>query len=766
MAKISWLAAPVAGLMAALAILSPLSRPAVAAPIAEQQAGTALDDPTVQPRGEVPLSYFHTANAPVRLRDEAGQQDFFISMARTAVVKDAILSLRYTNSVSLRPGRSVLSVRLNETTLAQIKLDPAQPIGEARVRLPAEVWRAGYNKLTLAVTQHYTDACEDSEAPELWTEIDLARSRLSFELAPLNRPYLLSDLGALFSPGLGGQRQVTLLTAPKPAADRLRAEALPYVAEALALRRQFAPLTVEHANWQEGPAGYLPASASGAMHVMVGTPEQMAAVLRPQDLPVVDGPKVVLTNLGQGRSRLLISGRNDDEVIAAARTLTVMDDALTPDTQATFPGERKTPTPMPLEGRVFMQGEKAYRFSALGFQTATLQGAGTRQINVTLPLPADFYTYENAKVRLSLDFAYGAGMGPGSVVNFSVNGRRIHGMLLDNKDGESFRNYLFEFPVRLLAPGANTLQLEVSSRPQLVGGECSGIKGRHLLFQLFDTSSVTTPEAGHAAVLPDLARFAAAGFPYVSSTGKAAGTVYVGSPELMGGALTLIGKLSQTARGTVDGWRIETGLPKTVSGQAIVLASTAQLNSDSFGEWALSLARVKKWPYRALQDLRTVSEQPQLTLDSVESLLSKETRQPTPLATGETVSQRSSLGQRAVLTASRNPAGGPADTLTVIAADSADILRTRIAELVDPALWGQIRGDLIAWQGKDDPMFTIQVADHYEVGDGNKLLLLRLIVSTNPWYWLAGTAAASALATTLAWWLIRRRKQRFGGRQQ
>lgn len=765
MVKTSWLAVPAAGLLAvAAAITSFAASAAPLAPQVEALASDVLEDPTVRPRGEVALSYFSTANGPVRLRDESGQQDFFISMARTAVVKDAIVSLRYTNSVSLRPGRSVLAVRLNETTLAQIKLDPAQPIGEAKVRLPAELWRPGYNKLTLAVTQHYTDTCEDSEAPELWTEIDLSRSRLSYELAPLDRPYLLSDLGALFSPGLGGQRQVTLLTAPAPAADRLRSEALAYVAEALALRRQFAPLQVGHALWQEGRTGYLPAGTPGAVHVMVGSSAQLAAVLSPQELPVVDGPKVVLANLGQGRVRLIVTGRTDDEVIAAARTLTVMDDALTPDLQATFPGDHGAPKPLPLEGRVSMLGGKTYRFESLGYQTATLQGSGTRNINLVMPLAADFYTYENAKVRLSLDFAYGAGMGPGSVVNFSVNGRRIHGMLLDNKDGESFHGYLVEFPVRLLTPGANTLQFEVSSRPQLGGGECSGIKGRHLLFQMFDTSTVTMPEAGHAAVLPDLARFAAVGFPYVAPTGKAAGTVYVGSPELMGSALTLIGKMSQTARGAVDGWHVETGLPKSVPGQAIVLATTAQLGAENSGEWAQALARVKKWPYRALQDLRTVSEQPQLTLDNLGSLLSKEKHAAGPVSGGETVSQRSSLGQRAVLTAARNPSGGATDTLTVIAADGAAILNARVNDLVNPGLWGQIRGDLIAWQGKDEPMFTIQVADHYEVGNGDTFLLLRLIISTNPWYWLGGTAAASVLATVLAWWLLRRRKQRFLGR--
>ncbi|HLO75992.1 MAG TPA: cellulose biosynthesis cyclic di-GMP-binding regulatory protein BcsB [Magnetospirillum sp.] len=755
------------GLALAVSALAPQAG-AAPAPAAEPTAlPDGPDDPTVRPRGEVALSHFYAGSPTLRLRDDASQQDFFISMARTAVVKDAILDLHYINSALLKQGRSILSVRLNETTLAQIRLDPTQPMGQAKLRLPAELWRAGYNKLSVAVTQHYTDTCEDPESPELWTELDLARSRITFDMAPLDRPYLLSDLGSLFSPGLGGQRQVTLLTAPGGGADRLRREALPYVAQALALRRQFAPLQISHTPWLDARGAYLPqAGAQGAVHVVVGTSEQLAAILPPQDLPVVDGPKALLTGTGRGRARLVVTGRTDDEVIAAARNMAVMIDALTQDAQVTFPADGRTAPPLPLAGRASMEGGKTYRFEALGFQTIDLQGAGLRQVQVQLPLPADFYTHENAKGQLSLDFAYGAGMGPGSVVNITLNGKRVHGLLMDNKDGESFHKYLIQIPVRLMVPGANVLTLDISTRPQIAGGDCTGVKSRHLLFQLFSSSTITIPEAGHAAVLPDLARFAMSGFPYVAANGRATGTVYVASPELMGGALTLIGKMAQTARGSVDGWRVETGLPKGLSGQAIVLATTAQLESDSFGDWSLSLSRIKKWPYRALQDLRTVSDQPQLTLGSLSSALFGEKADPGIAAAGETVSQRSSLGQRAVLAASRNPNGKADETLTVIAADSAATLTARMNDLVDPRVWGQMRGDLVAWQDREDPMFTIQVADHYEVAQDDWLLMLRLTFSTNPWYWVGATAATAALAALLSWVLLRRRHAKFARRDQ
>lgn len=745
-----------AGLVLALSVVRPLPAQ-TAVPEGAAALSVRLEDLTVRPKGAVPLSAFSPQPGPLRLRDEAGEQAFFIPLAATAVVRDMILTLRYTNSVALRPERSVLAVRLNEATLAQIRLDPTQPSGEARVRLPADGWRSGFNKLTLAVTQHYADSCEDSVAPELWTEVDLSQSFLSYDLGPLTRPLLLSDLSALFSPGLGGQREVTLLTPPGAGADRLRSQALPSVAQALALRRQFAPLEVRQRDWSG--AG-LPTDVSGAVQVVVGLPQDLAQVLPPQALPVVDGPKVAISGLGDGRARLLVTGRTEDEVIAAARSLTVMDDAQTPDSQATFPQGGLTAAPLPLDGRVSMVGGKTYRFQALGFRTATARGKGSHQISVPLPMAPDYYTYENAKVTLKLDFSYGAGMGAGSVLNFRVNDEQIHGHSMGNPDGGSFRDYLITFPVNLLKPGANALNIDISSQPPVSGGECVGSRGRHLLVQVSENSVITLPEAGRAAALPDLARFATSGYPYAGGDGRAAGAVYVGSADLIGPALTLIGRMAQVAHGPVDGLAVITGLPQPLPGQALVLATTAQLQRDDFAAWAASLSKIRSWPYRALQDLRTTATGPELSLGSLHGLISRADSGPA-VPDGEWVQQKSSLGDRAVMAALRNPAGHDGALLTVVAAETPAVLAARIADLVGPGLWGQMRGDLIAWGEKDEALFTLQVSEPYQVGRDDPLLLLRLTLSTTPWYWLAGAVAVCGLITLLLWQMIRRRRKRF-----
>ena len=74
----------------------------------------------------------------MRLRGASASVDISVPLAGTAVVQQASVELHFTNSIALRKSRSVLSLRLNEATLAQVSLDPAESVGVVTVNLPAE----------------------------------------------------------------------------------------------------------------------------------------------------------------------------------------------------------------------------------------------------------------------------------------------------------------------------------------------------------------------------------------------------------------------------------------------------------------------------------------------------------------------------------------------------------------------------------------------------------------------------------------------------
>lgn len=744
---------------------SPSPSPPPASP-ATQEEGRVID-PVTQPKGLLALSRLTPAPGPLRLTTASRAADLFIPLVSTAVLKSAVVDIRYTNSIALLTKRSILEVRLNDTTLAQLHLDPQQPMGQASIRLPGELWHGGYNKLTFAVSQHYADDCENAEAPELWTEIDLSRSHLAYEVGQAERQARLSDLEGLFSPGLGGFGKIALLTAPDAAGTSTRAEALPLVAQALALRRQFEPLIVEHATWREPAAPVSagqyqpdPAIAPGA-HALIGSADQLARILPLAELPVIDGPKITIQR-NQGHVRLIVTGRTDDEVLAAARGLGVLNDRLTPDRQVSFPGAPAPDTIKSLAGRQAMDGKRTYSFAALGTPDVTLSGAGRQQIRMNLPLPSDYYTEESATAEVLLDFGYGAGMGPGSIMNIMLNGEYVHGHGFDSPTGASYHAYRLYLPVRLMTPGVNTLDFSINARPPATGDKCAIQKGEHLFVQIQGRSTITLPAGGHVATLPDLARFAKTGFPYVTSGGDTSTTLVAASAEMIGPALTLIGKLAQVAHVPLKGWKLVVGLPESITQPAIVLATPQSLGSSQLTDWAATVGRTKRWPYRALNDLRALDETTHLTLDTVfdavrgQQTTDAEDEQPLP-----TLLQKSDLGDEAVLMAFRNPQADGSQLLMVIAAETPATLAARMEELIQPELWSQMKGDLMAWQGLLSPL-TIEVAEHYQVGPRNPWLLLRLTISDNPSYWLAGVGCIVALAAALSVLLLRRRTRHLG----
>ena len=99
------------------------------------------------------------------LKSSADQYAFYVPLSPRARLRQATLTLVYTNSISLVASRSQLRVRLNGKVLAQAPLRPDQPEGVLRVNLPPELLEPGYNELAFHVAQHYVEQCEDPTAP-------------------------------------------------------------------------------------------------------------------------------------------------------------------------------------------------------------------------------------------------------------------------------------------------------------------------------------------------------------------------------------------------------------------------------------------------------------------------------------------------------------------------------------------------------------------------------------------------------------------------
>jgi hypothetical protein len=705
------------------------------------------------------LSDFRAEGSQLTLRGQSPAADIFVPLSATRQVESATVELYLVNSIALLEERSVVRVNFNGVTVGQIRASRRQPEIVATVDLPAALWEPGFNRLQLAASQQIEAQCASPEAPELWTEVDLYRSQLSVTHRAADAALALGDLSELFGSGVGGHGEVSLLTAPGTDSDAL-ARALPLVSQALALRRAYAPLRVRHASWRNEPpvlddaiepvdtdvvarsAFYWPDATADAVHVLVGRRDALAGLLPDALLESIQGahlslqrtPAVVVD--GETRVpatlRLIVSGDSDAELLTAARTLAEMDDRLNRGPAIEVLARELQPADPELLASHFLQPERRYTLATLG-GGADFRGSGTFRHAVDFDLPPDFHVPESASLQLYLDFGYGAQMGPGSSMNLFLNGQLIHGMPLDEPGGQSFRAYRLDVSARQLRGGSNRLTAEATLRPPQSAHPCPGVSDEHLIFQLHDSSLLVLPEAGRAAVLPDLGLMADTAYPYLQRDDSERVRLHVASPDLRGAALTLAGKLAQAAGMPLGALELA-GWPQAApeAGHHVLLGTPEALPEAVFRDWSAALGRSQRWPYRSLNDWRAL-----LAGDS-------------PALSGE-VTQRGSVGDAGLMAALANPAGR--GVVTVITAADTPSLSARVDALTQPAIWSQLRGDLATWRDIDSPVHTQQVSPGRIEGDPEEpMSALRLWLSNNPWYW----AGALLLVLLVGAWVVYR----------
>ena len=726
------------------------------------------------------LTDFFGGDSTLRLQGKSDNVDIAIPLSAVTDVDNALLRLEVVSSQALIKKRSQLYVRFNNATIGQIAFDPDRPSLVSEMTIPKTLWRPGFNTLTFAVSQHYAEQCVNGNAPELWSEINIYNSTLKLTTSINKSEFTLDELSGFFNPGIGGQRAVSLYTAKAPSLE-IQQTTLPLVAQALALRNQYQPLSVSHNvfdasyvlpeidntqgdYWQqdnvqrfERSAWYLRSQPKQPVHVLVGTAAELAAVLTDELTNEIDGaflraqrtPAVIAYDkvIVPASYRLIVSGTTEEEVHQAAKALAVMDDALNPISQVTVLSQSEMDAGKVQRHRVLAPGQH-YTFEDFGISTAQFRNENDFNKRVSFRLPADFYVPENASVKLLLDFAYGAGFGPGSIMNVSVNDELVHGLSLTNTNGQSYRDYQLSIPARYFKGGTNNIDFDITSRAPLAGVPCDDIPGSHLVFQLDNSSGIDLPSAGHVAVQPDLALLSEAAYPFARFKSAPIATINAPSKAFLDSALTLAAKLAQVARAPLLNLQIKIGNNLDTEGSLIVLGTPQTLTQVEQSEFNTAIEASKRWSYRLQNNLynhvRTLSE----------DLSFKEMR-----VDGHTV-QESDLGQQAILTAQQHPTATQRETLFIVAAQTPEILHQRIEDLVSLSMWGQLAGDFFAWKDNLSPALVMQVSDKFEVGEADDSWLhLRLWLSNNPWYWLIGFIALVLIVSFVMYTLLKRRNK-------
>ncbi|MBB4265081.1 cellulose biosynthesis cyclic di-GMP-binding regulatory protein BcsB [Roseospira visakhapatnamensis] len=720
------------------------------------------------------LAKFVPETGPIRLNGVGPRRSISIPFAGRLDLDSVEVRLTFTNSIALLPERSALTVRWNETAIGQVRLDRKGTRNQVRVPVPVELITAGFNSLTIEAAQHYTYECEDISAPELWTEIDTSRSEIIVNGTRNNDSITLARLDQVFSPGIGGVRDLTVVTPDVT----VRPGALYWsglIAQSTGLRLQYEPAIIRH---QALGSGSLPDTDQ----VMAGTVNDLRGSLPNFPWRSVTGPVIAVLPAGSGGQamRLVITGTSDDEVTTAALALLFIDfplaDAWWMRVNAIEGGGEQ-----PVGVRKFLVPGTTYTLKDLGVPSLLIDGSGgTVRNDIALLMPADLWAGENAQVKLFLDLTYGAAFHPTSVFNIFLNGDLEHAIHLNDKAGGSFREYEVRIPLRSFSPGYNTLTFE----SYLVAEQlepCVTFYKENLVMTLFNSSSLVLPKAEHYVPLPDLQLLAKTGIPLfqpdrLRSTGVG---VLNTSPEVITAALTLVGKLTQVAAAPLPGLEVVPRNP-TDKEHVLLVGTVQSLRPDLFRRAGATLGEVQRIPYESHQ---YADEERQQASEAVaaddggglggwfDSVLGEGDEsagapaEPAPTRTASSpgprnyVAHGAGLGDTAIIMGFPSPNQSDG-TVTLVTAETAEALLAGVARLVDPAFWDALKGDIMIWRDSPTTAETRTISPLVHVGDMNPISQASYHVSKSPWMWIIGALVIIVLLAVIANVLLRNRARR------
>ncbi|GAB4227667.1 MAG: hypothetical protein Kow0062_29200 [Acidobacteriota bacterium] len=721
-------------------------------------AASAADGAAV----ERSLASFTAERGPLRLETASSRRSLWIPVARRVALERVVLHLELTNSIALLGERSQLTVAVGGRVVGQIPLAGKRPLVEADLPIDPALLEPGYNELQFRVSQHYTMTCEDPAAPELWTEIDLARSHLRAVVVPRAWPVRLSELGDVFDRRLWDRYALELLVPPRDDDDVLRPAAL--AVQGVARRLRYVPPRLVVSRLATRRTRPLVEELAGRDRLALGLAAELAPLLGERWTRTVDGPVLAVRPLPRDPAHVLvvITGRNDDELLDAALAFAHLEQPL-PDAARTTIERVELPdlATYSAPGAVHVNGE--YRFADLGFETTTLRGLGPGGVNLEFTMPPDLFGSEDRHVELSLHLAYGAALRRDSVLNLMLNGRFENVIHLDEPDGAVFRDYRISIPLRSFEPGANVLSFVPRWMPE-VTGECQAIQDGNLMLTLFDDSRLIMPDADHVARLPDLRLLARTGYPFTVDPQGGRLAVRLGDrePQTVAAALTLLARISQhldyplrdvvlgtappppdrdvlwvAAEDTLDE-EFLAGAPVVVSGEASEVGHPQVVGRRPWERPRGPIGRLLHWIREGLPE--TVPAD----------------RRPAP-ATART-RQRTGLGRYAVLMEYERPDAPGRAVVLLTAADRAR-LAAAAGQLVDGDVWFGLEGDTAMWRDPDS-LETARLGDSFIVGTRRASARLAFLFSLRPLLAVLVVALLLAAATFVARRLLRMRRER------
>jgi len=689
----------------------------------------------------------------IRLSGDHNSVTVPFSLRLDEVARHARLQLRFTASPALLPGLSHLKVSLNGQMVTTLAL-PKEAGGTTQAREveidPRLV--SDYNELKLQLIGHYVLECEDPFHDSIWLEI-APDSAIALDI---ERVVLADDLALL----------------PAPFFDRRdnRPVEVPFVFAAMPDPRMLRAAGVM-ASWFGALADYRSTRFPLAVGALPGR-HAVALVVNGQSLPglelgSVSVPTIAVRRVGvDGLQKLLvIQGRDAAQVETAVHAL-VSGRAVLTGPRATVtkldPGKPRTA----YSGPRWIPTDRPVKFSELVQRPAELQARGYTPDAVRLPLrvPADLYAGFSNGVPISLRYRYSPPVtSNASALDVAVNDHYLQTFRLQ-PSGALGNTGRFSLPLidsqDWLGPAEveipafelgsdNELQFQFRFEPDKQG-RCRSTPLDNMLGSIDPDSTIDLSSLPHYKKMPDLAAFAASGYPFTRYADLGATTVVLPDGAIdrteAETYLALLGRLGR--------W---TGVPALFH----EVSNLAALGKDVDRDLLLigrALAGVRKLGWE--EDLpaiiaasRRVMRPADPVLGQAYDLRPVHEERARPGGRVEVEAQ----GDLGAVVSFESPIEDGRAVVAVTGTTPA-ALRMTLAALADPGLSQGIRGDAAFVHGRD--ISSYEIGETWYVGDLRWWQVIWVHLALHPLLLVMLVLAGALLVALLLYRVLRRRAAR------
>ena len=493
-----------------------------------------------------------------RLAGEIAQAEWPMFLTEMQTQHRLQFRLGYLAAVSVMPEGSYLSLAVNDVVVGRTNIIGTRGVRTAVFDIPAGLMKAGFNSIRITAEQRHRVDCSLEATYELWTQIDPTQTGL---MLPRADPGVTSiaDLAAI---PIDDQGALPIRAITPTRAGMASVERIIEAAQMISLLGRFAQPVVDFGPLAHGEHG---------VNLAVGPIDELRAQLEGVPLPFVHSPMVVVVPATEGRRATIVAtGRTDEEATEALQQFRVAASSKgTPEglrAAAAFPGYR-------------LGGGQKVRLRELGVASQEFSGRLFRAA-FNLILPPDFYSADYGKATVDLAGGYAPGLGVGSQIIVSVNGRHVMSTKLTKAAGDVFKQNPMQLPLGSMRPGLNRIEIE-AHLPAAADRSCdtlASIAGAKR-FLLLDSTEIELPQIARIARMPDLAVTATGAFPYYGAQNRP--TLAVPSPtkESVSAAATLATHLA-IAAGRPISFRLRGAAPPVGECPALIVAPARALDGD------------------------------------------------------------------------------------------------------------------------------------------------------------------------------------------